>query len=443
MKIFKFILPAFILISLSAYFSVASFALNENSTFEAPPISLNLKNAPIESVLSALGSEAGLNIVAGSDVRGKITISLNNVSPIAALNSIAKTAGLTYRIENNIIKIESLISKESRNNISFENGLITKTFTLNFILPDDVKDTISKLDLKDTKFLPTKGSRTILVEGPFKTLQKIAKIIKSLDTTPKEVLVESRIMEIRHGNSTTPSTFGVKAKYTGNTFVSQTEGFANPASSGAAGFYTHVLKGNIDSYLQALEHKEKFNLLANPKIIALSGKTANIISGSKLGYKTTLTTTTGTVQNVDFLEVGTKLSFTPTISDDGAIQMDIHPEVSEGSITADGLPQKQTTEATTTVLVRDGETIIIGGLIKNKSTEVTSGIPIIMNIPVLGNFFKRKELLWEKTEIIAALTPHLITSASSKQMADEAGRIEKDQKNSKIGEPPTIEWWVK
>lgn len=439
MKKYKITQSLLIALAMTVLFSTCFAA----GTFEASPITLNLKNAPIESVLQALGTEAGLNIISGSDVRGKITISLNNVSPLAALSAIAKTAGLTYSINNNIVKVESLISKELKDNISVENGLVTKTFSLNFILPDDIKDTISKLELKDTKFLPTKGSRTILVEGPAKSLQKIAKIIKLLDALPKEVLVESRIMEISHGNSATPSTFGVKAKYTGNTFVSQTEGLANPASSGAAGFYTHVLKGNIDAYLQALEHKEKFNLLANPKIIAVTGKTANIISGSKLGYKTTLTTTTGTVQNIDFLEVGTKLSFTPTISDDGTIQMDIHPEVSEGTITVDGLPQKQTTEATTTVLVRDGETIIIGGLIKNKSTEVTNGIPIIMNIPVLGNFFKRKEILWEKTEIIAALTPHLITPATSKQMAEEISRAEKEQKNSKIGEPPNIEWWVK
>lgn len=410
---------------------------------EVKPISLNLKNAPITAVLSALGSESGLNIVAGSDVKGKITIALNNVSPMDALNQIVKASGYTYKAENNIIKIFKAQSRESADEISFDDGISTKTFALNYILADDVKEAMSSLDYKDTKIISTKGSSTIVVEGPAKSLIKISKIIKKLDVIPKQVLVESRIMEITQGNAATPSSLGIKTKYTSTTFTTQTEGFANPASSGAAGFYAHVLRGNSDTYLQALEHKEGFNLLANPKIIALSGKSANIISGSKLGYKTTVTTTTGTSQVVDFLEVGTKLTFTPFISDDGSIKMEIHPEVSEGSVTADGLPQKQTTEATTTVIVKDGETIIIGGLIKNKSTEVTNGIPIIMNVPVLGNFFKKKEILWEKKEIVAVLTPHLITNASLKQMAEEVNRLEKEQKQKGIGEAPSLEWWIK
>ena len=141
--------------------------------------------------------------------------------------------------------------------------------------------------------------------------------------------------------------------------------------------------------------------------------------------------------------MGTKLSFTPYVYSDGTIRMDIHPEVSEGSITTDGLPQKQTTEATTTVIVRDGETIVIGGLIKDKTKETEKGVPIIMNIPIIGNFFKRKELLWEKKEIIAVITPHIITEEKMKAMLPQADEILRRQKEAGTGEDPGIMWWVK
>ncbi len=406
-------------------------------------LSLNLKDAPISSVLSALGQEAGLNIVTGKNITGKVTISLKDVTASEALFSIIKASGLIAKKEGDIIRINAPYEPSMGDVIAKEKGMITKTFVSNFLSADDVKETLNKLGYEDTKVISTKGSNIIVVESSAKNIAKVSGIIKKLTATPNQVLVESRIMEITAGNAATPSTLGIKGKYTGSTYTVQTEGTANPAAVGVPGFYAHVVRGNAEAYLQALENKEGFNMLANPKVIAVNEKPASIISGSKLGYKTSITTQTGTIQNVDYLEVGTKLEFTPYISSDGSIKMEIHPEVSEGSITTDGLPQKNTTEATTTVIVRDGETIIIGGLIKNKSKETSSGVPILMDIPFIGNFFKKKELLWEKKEIIAMLTPHLITPKKMKEMGAEVERMSRQQTEARTGQEPDVWWWLK
>ncbi len=406
-------------------------------------ISLNLKDAPIDTVLYAIGKEAGLNIVSNSAVNGKITISLNKVTPYDALNAILKVSGYNYKMEDGIVRISAPASMKNTEELGNKNGLITKSFMTNYLGPDDIRDLITKLDLENTKVLTAKGSNMIIVEAPIATMQKIGRIIKRIDVVPSQVLVESQIMEVTAGNGATPNVLGINGSYSNSTSTVQTEGFANPAAVGVPGFYAHVIKGGAEGFLEALEHKEGYNLLANPKVIAVSGKPANIISGSKLGYKTTLTTTTGTVQNIDFLEVGTKLTFTPTISDDGTITMDIHPEVSEGSVTTDGLPQKQTTEATTTVIVHDGETIVIGGLIKNKSSESASGVPLLMDIPLFGNLFKRKEITWEKTEIIAVLTPHLITPAQMKEYAGQAENVKQKQDDAGLGKSPDAWFWLK
>jgi len=429
---------------------LASCALSEEyykgSTYET--ISLNLKDAPITSVLYMLGKESGLNVVASNAVKGKVTLSVKDVSPYEALLSVIKSCGYAYKIESNILRViaPALAPADKVSNEQYiygEAGIQTRSFTINQVTADDVKDTLLKLDYPKTRIFSTKGSNVIVVEAPSDSMDKVSKIIKQYNVIPNQVLVESQLMEITAGNAATPTSIGMKGKYTTSTYTVQTEGFANPATVGAPGFYAHVVKGNLDAYLETLEHREGYNLLANPKVVAVSGRPANIISGSKLGYKTTLTTTTGTSQIVDFLEVGTKLTFTAFISSDGTIKMDIHPEVSEGSITTDGLPQKQTTEATTTVVVRDGETIIIGGLIKNKSKEVENGIPFLMNIPVIGNAFKKKEILWEKKEIIAMLTPHLITPDRIKMMGSEIDTAKEKQKNDRTGEPPNLWWWMK
>ena len=443
LKDIKLMLAAVLIISL---FPQASYCemLDVVSTSEArTKISLNLKDAPISSVLSALGQEAGLNIVTGRNVNGKVTISLKDVTASEALFSIIKASGLSAKKEGAIIRVTSPSETMAADEISREKGVITKTFISNYLSADDVRDTLTKLGYEDTKIISTKGSNVIVVEGSAKTMSKVSRIIKKLTAMPNQVLVESRIMEITAGNAATPSTLGVKAKYTSTTATVQTEGTANPAAVGVPGFYAHVLKGNAEAYLQALENKAGFNMLANPKVIAVNEKPASIISGSKLGYKTSITTQTGTIQNVDYLEVGTKLEFTPYISSDGSIKMEIHPEVSEGSVNSEGLPQKNTTEATTTVIVRDGETIIIGGLIKNKSTETFTGIPIVMDLPFIGNFFKKKELLWEKKEIIAMLTPHLITPKILKEMGSDIDRMTQQQKENKTGESPDVWWWLK
>ena len=411
---------------------------------EGEKISLNLMNAPLNTVIYALGKEAGLNIVASDDIQGTVTIAVNEVSPYDALVAVLNTSGFSYRKENDIMQIVvPPMRRRAGEELFTKKGLETKAFMVNNLAPADVEDMIKKLGYTDTRILSAKGSNMLVVEAPSDAMEKISSIFKRLDASPKQVLVESQILEITAGNAATPNVLGAQGQYTSSSYDVQTQGFANPATTGTAGFYAHVIRGNVEAYVEALENKEGYNLLAHPKVIAVSGKSANIISGSKLGYKTTITTQTGTIQNVDFLEVGTKLSFTPYVYNDGTIRMDIHPEVSEGSITTDGLPQKQTTEATTTVIVRDGETIVIGGLIKDKTKETEKGVPVVMYIPFIGNFFKRKEILWEKKEIIAVITPHIITDEKMKEMLPQIDNMKQRQKDSNTGEEPGIMWWLK
>jgi type II secretory pathway component GspD/PulD (secretin) len=179
-----------------------------------------------------------------------------------------------------------------------------------------------------------------------------------------------------------------------------------------------------------------YDLIASPWITALNHQEASILIGSKYGYKSTITTTTGTLEKVEFLEVGTKLRFTPHINQDGYIRMDIYPSISEGSV-INSLPQESTTETKNTVLVKDGQTIVIGGLTKNYTNQIEVGTPILSNIPFLGMLFRRTELVQEKRDIMVLITPYILTPEFLEKMNAEKKIMEekyqeKKEQNSKL-----------
>ena len=190
------------------------------------------------------------------------------------------------------------------------------------------------------------------------------------------------------------------------------------------GLYSQIFSGDIEGYLSAIDRQIGYDLLASPRVTAINHHQAELLIGSKLGYRSTLTTETGTQELVEFLEVGVKLKFTPHISKNGYIRMSIAPSISEGSI-IDGLPQENTTETINEILVKDGQTIVIGGLIKNTNEKIVTGIPILSWLPIIGFLFRKTELLTEKREIMVLVTPTIVTPEDLEEMASEADKLEK------------------
>ena len=246
---------------------------------------------------------------------------------------------------------------------------------------------------------------------------------------PLQVQVEARLIELKagSGDTTKPSALGaswkVKSTKDASDYLQLSTTDTLTAAASSLGIYAQLLSGNVDVYLSALEKTIGYDLVASPWITALNHEEAEILIGSKYGYKTTLTTTTGTMQNIEFLEVGTKLKFTPHINDDGYIIMEISPSVSEGQIVNE-LPQENTTESKNKVLVKDGQSVVIGGLTKNYTSQVETGVPLLMQIPFLGALFRRTEIISEKREIMVIITPHIVTPEFLTQMAEQAQQLD-------------------
>src|SRR4029453_880777 len=137
-----------------------------------------------------------------------------------------------------------------------------------------------------------------------------------------------------------------------------------------------------------------------------------VLVGREDGYLTTTVTDSSAVQTVEFLKTGTRLIFRPYVGDDGYIRMEVHPEDSDGKVVS-GLPQKTTTEVTTNVMVKDGHTVVIGGLFRESSLTTRSQIPGLGDIPILGVLFRAQEDQTAREEIIILLTPHIVKDDSA------------------------------
>jgi len=186
------------------------------------------------------------------------------------------------------------------------------------------------------------------------------------------------------------------------------------------GLRVGLLTNNISVFVQALESVTNTTVLANPKVLSLDKQKGYVHVGRSDGYQTTTVSSTTSTQTVQFLDSGTTLAFRPYIGDDGYIRMEIHPEDSSGGLTAANLPFKTTTEVTTNMMVKDGRTIVIGGLFRDASTITRGQVPLLGSIPFLGVLFRQQQDQTTRQEIIILLTPHVIKDDSAySQLSEE------------------------
>ena len=391
-------------------------------------ISLDLRNVDISSVLQMFSKETGISVIAGRDVYGKVTVILNNVTPEDALDIILQSNGYTYTRQGNVVQVYS--STEPARVEELPGGVFVRTFMINYVGPDELLATLTKLMPENANIYTTKGSKTVIVKGSANDIRRAEILIRNLDIPPRQVMVEARIIEVSLNES---QSMGINSSWTNPdnaTQVLQTKGLANqPTVTGATGLYYSITDQNLTSLVETLSTRTGFNILSSPKVMALNEQKAEIITGSRLGYKTKTVTTTGMIESVEFLDVGTKLVITPSIKSDGLIVMEIHPEISEGAIVND-LPQKNSTETTTQLIVKDGQTIVIGGLIRDSQKKEVKGVPVLMDIPLLGSLLRRTDIISEKKEVIVLITPHIINSKYLIDMEGKAADMEQQKKDT-------------
>lgn len=188
--------------------------------------------------------------------------------------------------------------------------------------------------------------------------------------------------------------------------------------TGTSGLRYGFVQGDLTGFVEALETLAETSVVASPSVRVLNKQRAELIIGQRLGYKTVTQNGAQSVENINFLEVGTKLLIRPFVAQDGLVRMEIHPERSDGRINEQGLPESRTTEVTSNVMVRDGSTIVIGGLIEEQANQSQSRIPGLGALPVVGNLFKNKSNDTNRTELIVLITPRIVQDFDSEYEGD-------------------------
>jgi type IV pilus assembly protein PilQ len=390
--------------ALSLLVLVVWAAESTNMEIKKGRVYLNLKDADVKTVLQIFAKATNTNIVTSDDVTGKVTVTFTGIEPKAGLEAVLRTKGLDWFEEEGTIFVST--------------KRILRSYYLENARPSDIAQTIKDILPTGSRVSVDDSYNVLVIQTSSDYLPRLEKLIKELDIPPTQVMIEVRMIQVRDvgGGST-----GVDAKYTSPrnpNNVLQTVGFAGRSTdTSAQGVYAHILSGDINAYLSALKTQTNYDTIASPSITTLSNREASLLIGQKLGYKTTVISDQTTTQQVNFLEVGTSLKITPQVSKSGYIRMLVEPKISDGSITND-LPQENTTQSKNEVVVRDGQTFVIGGLTKEKDTEQNSGIPFLMDVPFLGTFFRQTIITKEKYDLLVFVTPHLLTPEFLKNLSN-------------------------
>ena len=355
----------------------------------------NVKNAEIEPLLRSLASETGRNVVIQGGVKGTVSVDLTDVTVDDAFKAVLRASKLGAERHGDLLVIRSI-----------EDSQFSEAFQLRYINGATVREGLEKFLSKSGKLNFDPDTNTILVRDNPEVIEDISAMIEQIDRTPRQVLVESAILEITLDDTVNS---GVSVLWQDANFLVGTQNFAkNPLTTTDGGFFFRVVKNGITGLIDLLQTRTKTKLLAHPRILALNDQQAEILIGDRDGFKTTVQLNTGATQEtINFLETGTRLIFTPHLTENNEILMKIHPEVSSGVI-KDNIPSEKTTEATTSIKVQDGQTIILGGLIREQWTDTDTQVPILGDIPLVGILFKKKNRKLERKEVVIMITPNII-----------------------------------
>ena len=414
-------------------------------------MALEIKKAPIKDVLRMLAEQFGLNIVISDQVTGEISVKFSNVSVEEAIDAIVTINGYAYTKKGNVIKVTTPEEVERE-------APITRVFILNNALAENLKSSLNKiLSPNGSLEINTRSNALIVTDTP-NVIATISKLVKRLDRETPQVLIEARIIETLLNNSRDlgikwnaqitatgakrPHTFpfkkaGPKSYYPEN----DTSGTSSTTSADfphISGFpYATVDDFNFGTLnfsdfqvvLQAIESNTETKILSHPKLVTLNNQKAKILVGTKMPipvYSFNENTGTYEVTGYDEEDVGISLEVTPHVSPDNKIKLILHPEVS--SITGYTGPNNErpiidTREANTQVQLNDNETVVIGGLIKQKTIDTVHKVPLLGNLPLLGLVFRSKSKTKESTDLLIFVTARILKT--QKQRAKHVIEIKK------------------
>lgn len=423
--------------------------LNLEKTYTGQKISLDFKDADIKNVFRLLAEVSGLNIVVTNDVNRRVTLRLVEVPWDQAMDLLISTNGLDKEQIGNVVRVSTastlksekdalVAAKKSREDLE---PMQTVYFTLNYAKAKELEAKIRPLMSKrtDNALVVDERSNSIMVRDIRKSIDDVSTLVGKFDLRTPQILIESNLVE------TTPSfakSLGVELDsifnagrvitssrfLAGAPFAGSAQGVAQALSVPSSGFRFGYFGNNISGVLSAAENEGQIKIISRPSVVTLNNVPSTIKSERIL--RITLPSSTniasgsgaaaGTAVATEKIPVGINLTVIPQVSSDGFVLMNIKVKSSSiansptvGGGTGGVVPfDELNREAEANVLVKDGETIVIGGILKDTDNNSTSGIPYLKDIPVLGWLFKNWRIQKDFEELIVFITPRIASAGS-------------------------------
>jgi type IV pilus secretin PilQ/predicted competence protein len=428
------------------------------SRYTGEPISVNLKDVDLRDFFRLIHEISGLNVVLDPNVKGTLTIVLDEVPWDQALDIVLQNNGLEKQLHGNVLRIATLdtIKKEAetaRDVRKAENDaqeMITVTRVLNYAKAESMTPTLKKFLTSRGDVLFDARSNQLIIRDIPSVIPNIDNLLRQLDRKSQQVEIEARVVaatrafaqDIGTELGFAATTTSGRSLYSGSPAVGGsgvTTGTGVPASPvtigsgqttgngitsglplnvnlGAAaptsgfGFSTRSPNFALDFFITAAESKGVGKLLSKPRIVTQNNEKATVKQGVKIPIQTTINNTI----SVQYIDAVLQLVVTPQITADGTVFMDVvveNTQIDQGIPRIQGVPALDTESAESKVTVADGATIVVGGVIVTSSQVNITQVPILGSIPIIGNLFKRNSTSVNSSELLFFLTPRIIPSA--------------------------------
>jgi type IV pilus assembly protein PilQ len=433
-------------------------------------VDLHVNNEDLGQVLRLLSMQSRRNVISSREVNANITADLYGVTFYEALDAILHVNGFGYREQGNFIYVYTLAELEQ---IAQATRLqATRVIELNYLNAVDAARFAAPL-LSETGVITTPNESAdflipdnapvgkdtyantarMVIHDYEENIDEIAELVASLDTRPTQVLVEATILQAQINEE---NAFGVDFSLIGDLDFTE---FLNPLAAansliggrgnslvagvdqptafpgadgesravtssvgnvgGKASLKAGIIDEDVAVFLRVLDEVTDVTVISNPKVLTLNRQAARVLVGTRVGFLNTTTTQTATTQTVEFLDTGTQLHIRPFVSSDNLIRLEVKPQVSSASlresVTQTGqavtIPDEDTTELVTNLLVRDGQTVVLGGLFTESTSYTRRQVPFLGDIPIVGAAFKGQDDAIVRNEIIFMLTPSVIDDA--------------------------------
>ncbi len=424
--------------------------LSGNTQFYGKKISLEVSQMDVREVFNLISEESGINLVLSDDVKGSISLKLRQVPWDQALVVIMKARKLGYTRAGNVLRVAPLsdIKAEEDDTLKLASArkaqapLEVRMLTVSYAKIDELVAQVRPFLSERGKVVGDVRTSAIVVSDLGEVIDRIAKLIVSIDVPPPQVLIEGKIVEateqfqrqvgINWGASGQAGIFGYGSG--GRPLRAQTGVSVTPSIGSAAALLNFQLGtldvlGDLNATLALYEQQNSVKVLSSPRIVTLHNEAAEINQTQEIPLVRETVSTTGTTRTVDFKPVKLRLSVTPQITNDASVIMavDVNRDFLTGVVDAATQANPVASRsAKTKVMVKNSQTAVIGGIYQSDQATGESRVPWAADMPLFGWLFKSRSNANTKNELLIFLTPRILGQADSQTIKpkDEGGGIE-------------------